>query len=196
MNTDVRQIMTKYRFLSVLCMLLTFLPIFMLTGCGKNDDALLSIAIESMEETERGLDLILISQNNTGRKVSFGWVSSCEIEVATSEGIYYYTPFMMNIPQGNSTLPLFVKDCKGEVEKVTITDLRLLNSNGLPGRKLRNTVVYDKEKGINGFEGSFAFPNTLGEKILVIAVSLYITVSIGVVVYYLIPERKKKQSLS
>lgn len=144
----------RRRLVLLVCVVLMLVSV--LTGCGKNEDETLSIKVEQMERTEEGLELLFTTQNDTGYDVSLGWTGSCDIEVTTTEKTYYYKPFMDEIPRGESQMAYTIPNVEGEVEKVVITELCLLNISGcLPGKKIRNAVVFDTDKELEGFVDSF-----------------------------------------
>lgn len=158
---------TRRRLVLLVCAVLMLVSMF--TGCRKNEDETLSIKVEQMEQTEQGLNILFTAQNDTGYDVSLGWTGSCDIEVTTSEKTYYHKPFMDEIPRGESQMTYTIPNAKGEVEKVVITELCLLNISGsLPGKKIRNAVVFDANKGIEGFVdsfGGFALPFDLSSAV-------------------------------
>lgn len=98
-------------------------------------------------------------ENNTGSKISLGWVNSCSVFVTTDEGIYEYTPHMKEIGRSDNSLSVPVVGLEGEIKKIKITEHCLLNDSGLPETKMRDIVVYDAEGYADGFSGNFPFFN-------------------------------------
>jgi len=176
---------------------LLFLMLFLLAGCSADPDEYLLIRTESCELTDEGaLEIVLATENKTGYPVSFGWVSSCQIEVTTTEDTYYYEPFMSEIPRGKDTFSFELDECRGEVERIVITELCLLEEghSNLPGRELHDVVVYDAKKDIDSFQGSFDLLSSypiLGvlKKMLVPAILVALA---AFTVWYLLKNRKPK----
>lgn len=187
--------MTDYNRLRFAALFL--LLIFLLAGCSADPDEYLLIRTESFELTDEGaLEIVLATENKTGYPVSFGWVSSCQIEVTTTEDTYYYKPFMSEIPQGKDTFSFELDDCRGEVEKIVITELCLLEEghNNLPGRELHDVVVYDAHKDIDQYQGGFDLMNTypiLGTLKKLIAPAILAALAVFTVLYILRSRKKK-----
>lgn len=117
----------------------------------KEADDVLRIQVESIQPTAQGMRIVLYTENETGNVVSMGLWSTCFIEVTTTEDTYYHELFMIEIPRGKGQLSFDVKDAKGEVRKIVITELCLHNSDGFQASEIHNAVVYDVENSIDGF---------------------------------------------
>jgi len=186
----------KFRSLILLAAFAVLL-VSMLAGCGKNEDETISIELEDVVQAKDGVEIILEIENDAGNKISLGWAGGCQIEVTTKENEYYYEPFMTEIPQGKSTLTVPLKDSEADVkiEKIVITRLCLLNDRGLPGRELKDVVVYDKAADIEEFEGAFGF---FGSEesifiIMMIAVPSIMVIAIVVAVIFIVSAHKKNK---
>ena len=168
----------------LILVLLMLVPIF--TGCSADSSETLSIEVLHIAENANGMQIIFLTRNNTGYNVSLGWVGSCQIEVTTTEDTYYYEPFMSEIHRGRDELSITVPNCTGTVEKIVFTDLRLLDIGGnLPGRQMRNVVVYDTANGIESFIGTFSFfssPYAIVSLIIILLPTLLILAAIAAVV--------------
>ena len=177
----------KFRKL-ILIAVIAVLLVSMLAGCGKNEDETISIKLKEVVQTEDGAELILETENDTGNKISLGWAGGCQIEVTTRENEYYYEPFMTQIPRGESTLTVPLKDSEADVrvEKIVITRLCLLNDRGLPGRELKDVVVYDKEEDIDEFEGAFGFFDSKNAFFIIMMIAVPVLMVIGIIVAVII----------
>lgn len=153
-------------------------------------DSPLFIRIEDTMQTSIGLRILFTIHNETGYNISFGWVGSCHIEVTTTEGTYYYEPFMLTVSRGTSQVTIDVNGASGEIRKLVITDLRLLNENGLPGRSLTDVVVYDISTGVTYFEGSFEKKNPVAI-IALVAVILVAAVIAPIILIILLRKNRK-----
>lgn len=124
----------------------------------------------------------LTLHNYTGARISFGWVKSCEIIVTTDKGMYSRSISSVSneIAQGDYTLKLRLGKIPGTVQKIVITDLRKLDSRGLPGARLRNCVIYDTAEGITSFEGKFSFISLVSVAII-ISVLLTVLFAVGMI---------------
>jgi len=152
----------------MLFMTVILLLVPMLTGCGKNMDETISIEVASYKEIKNGAEIVLSSRNETGHNVSLGWVNSCQVEVTTSEDTYYYEPHMDEFSRGKDTLTIYLRNCEGNLEKVVITELCLLNNRGLPGKRMHDVVVFDANKDIDGFEDAFGITFSLFNAMFII----------------------------
>ena len=137
----------------------------------------------------------LVIQNYTGARVSFGWVSSCEVIVTTDKGMYSDTMSSFNhIPQGNCTMQLPLGNVPGTVQKIVITDLRKLDNRGLPGATLDKCVIYDTAKGITSFEGKFSSITLQSVMMVVVPVFMLLILIGGIVLVVLAVKANKKAS--
>lgn len=164
----------------------------------------LPVAAEDMEFTMSVADIsefgdakiiTLDIDNDTGSPISFGWVGSCEVLVTTAEGTYSTTPHMLKAGQGNSTLNITVPSCPGEVEKIEITDLRLLSDDGLPNEQLENIVIYDTAAGITSYSGEFSSLSGVPTFVW-IGLGIFAVVAIGIacIIAFVIDKQKKARA--
>ncbi len=120
------------------------------------EEGSLVIKYEDALQSLNGMTILLSTVNETGHNVSLGWVDSCQIEVTTTEGVYYYDPFMMEIPRGVGELTVEVKGASGVIQKIVITELCLLSNHGFPDERINNVVVYDFDNNVQHFRGTFS----------------------------------------
>lgn len=124
----------------VLLVMLGVLP----AGAAEGEDAL-TISVLNISERGEGKDIEVSCDNPTGSKYSFGWVTSGEIEVTTTEGIYNKSISSIDYPilRGNSVHTFHVEPCPGQVLRVVFTDLRTLDDRGLPSWTGIDLTAYD-----------------------------------------------------
>lgn len=136
-----------------------FIAVFLLTVmCGTAvlaDEGNLHITVSDIYTSGDDQFVELEISNQAGARISFGWVRSCEILVTTDAGEFSFNPPSDEINQKSSTLVMKLPGCQGTIEVIEITDLRLLNHDGLPGKRLSNVVIYDVNNNIKSFVGSF-----------------------------------------
>lgn len=136
-----------------------FIAVFLLAVmCGTAvlaDEGNLHITVSNIYTSGEDQFVELEISNQTGARVSFGWVRSCEILVTTDAGEFSFNPPRDEINQKSSTVVMELPGCQGTIEVIEITDLRLLSNDGLPGKRLSNVVIYDVNNNINSFVGSF-----------------------------------------
>lgn len=178
----------------ILLVTVIFLLVPMLTGCGKDMDKTVAIELESAEAVKGGMEISMTTKNDTGYNISLGWVGSCQIEVTTDEDTYYYEPFMTKISRGKGTLDILVEDCEGEVEKIVITELCLLDENGLPGKKMQDVVVFDESQDIDGFEDAFGVSLSTFDVMKVLVPVLMVTIVIVVIVIAIRTHKRNMQA--
>ena len=163
--------------------------------------AALPVAAENMEFTISVADISdlgntkvirLDIENDTGSKISFGWVGSCEVLVTTTEGTYSMTPHMLTVSQGDSTHELTVPNCPGEVQKIKITDLRLLDDNGLPEEEVQDIVIYNAATGKTFYSGEFEESSKF-PPFLWVGIALFAVVFIGGIVLMIVLIKKQKK---
>lgn len=174
-------------------LILILAVLLLLAGCtGENET--LSITFEGTRETEQGTQILFTAVNSTGYNVSLGWVGSCQIEVTTSEETYYYEPFMMEISRGKSSFDIEVENCEGEIEKIVITELCLLNkgNNNLPGDELHDVVVYDAGKNIDSFADTFGLTSSDFREVLRVIALAWLAVMLVAGIVFIIRHHKKK----
>ena len=186
MKKNIRKI------LLLVMVLLMLVPV--LAGCGKNMDESISIEVESVKEVQGGAEIVLATRNETGYAVSLGWVNSCQIEVTTDEDTYYYEPFMSKISRGKGTLTLQVKDYKGDLEKLVITELCLLNENGLPGKEMHDVVVFDENENIDGFEDAFGMSLSMFDVMMIVVPVLMVVIIVLVIVFSIRTHKRNMQA--
>lgn len=145
--------MKKGLILVILCALVLTLA----TGCSRKEESL-RMEVQNIVASGDNQILSVNIQNNTGSTVSYGWVNSCKFQVTTDQGRFVCdAPFMGRIPQGDSTEKIKLSDCPGEVKSIVITELCLLNNNGLPDKELHDLTLYNSKKDVTSFEDSFGF---------------------------------------
>lgn len=134
----------------LLLALLVFASPFCMTASAARENGL-SISVSSIVEANNGKKITLSFNNNTGSTVSFGWVNSCDLVVETNKGTYSTTISSVRnrIESGTSSSIFTIHNCPGKVQKITLTDLRTLDSRGLPDLQKKNAVVFDLDEGIN-----------------------------------------------
>lgn len=133
-------------------------------------------------------------ENNMDTTASFGWVNSCQFVVTTTEGTYSRNYNGGRIFQGSNEFVVTI-ECPGKVKTIMITDLRQLDSDGLPNRRLENITIYDKAEGIDSYSGNF--PKTILETvttILLIAIPIVFVLLVILTVIVLIRHKKKQQN--
>lgn len=94
--------------------------------------------------------------NRTGHPVSFGWVGSCQLIVTTDTTIRSKSIMSAykRIPYGNSSDYLTITDCPGTVQKIVLSDLRLLEDS-LPAIKSSNVTIYDLDEQLTNVQVHF-----------------------------------------
>ena len=153
-------------------------------------DEPLFIKVENTLQTTRGLLVLLTFHNNTGRRLSLGWVS-CQIEVTTTDGTYYQNVEHTEISQGSSQIQINIIGASGDIRKFVISDLRLLKeSSGLSDKALNDVVVYDISTGVTYFEGSFEKKNPVAI-IALVAVILVAAVIAPIILIILLRKNRK-----
>lgn len=175
----------KIKMLSnIICLIVVlFLAISFCTPKVQAAESDLSIEIIGVEKEESDINAEFVFKNNAGARISFGWVNSCEILVTTTDGMFSYLQSSFDyIPRGDSSCVITFYDCSGDIKKVEITELCLLDNDGLPGRELHNIVVYDSEKGIESFSGNFSFFSSPQEVMSVIFGIVFLAVAVFVVI--------------
>ncbi len=144
-------------FRKALCLLLTTLLVFALAlpvAADSEDEFTITVGA-ILEGTGDSKTILLEIENNTGYKMSFGWVNTCELLVTTDEGTFSKEIDSHSIPQGDSSYEVFMSDCPGEVEKIKLTDLRQLDERGLPELEVRDLVLYNAAIGKTSYSGAF-----------------------------------------
>lgn len=167
--------MKKWMSLALLCLLLVTLT----TGCGRKDETL-RMEVTSITTQSDDQYVTLNIRNNAGSTVSYGWVNSCRIKVTTDEGEFSCAPpFMGKIYEGQSSDVICLRDCPGTVQRIVVTDLRLLDRNGLPGKRMRNAVLYDADKGVVALDARFGVLRGLGTATAIAIIIAGIAVLVG-----------------
>lgn len=118
---------------------------------------------------------VKVTNNSSSTEYSFGWVNSCELIVQTSEGSYTHGISSGTIKQGTKEYT-YTLSAPGEIESIKYTDIRKLDSSGLPLYEGMSYVSAD----INVVIGSYYFLNAVPLMILsvVILVALIIIIAI------------------
>lgn len=187
MKIRLRNLFAFFAVLLILCATLA--------GCGKKKDETVSIEVKEVVQTADGAEIILSTDNKAGAKISLGWAGSCEILITTSDGDFYYEPRMSEIRRGKGELKLPIEGMTGEIEKLVITELCLLENRGLPGAEMKDVVVLDKSAGIDGFEDSFnALTSPFGvAKIMFIAVPVLMAAIVIVGIILIVRTTRKNR---
>lgn len=115
----------------------------------------LRIKYENHLQSINGMTIVLSTANETGHIVSIGFGMG-QIEVTTSEGVYTSSEFMVKIPKGFDELIIGVDNASGDIQKIVIPELDLLDTDGLPKKTIRNVVVYDVENNVHCYEEEIA----------------------------------------
>lgn len=190
-------IMKKKIYRLILLVSATLLLLTSFAGCSTNNNETLYIGVENIEQGYDGTEITFVTQNNTGYTVSLGWVGSCQIEVTTTEGVYYHKPFMKKFNRGKDTLSIWIDGCEGNVEKIVITELCLLNSGSgnLPGDEKHDVVVYDTNANIEYFEGGFGFFDSTLAVVFVFVVIPIVVIIIAVIVFFVVRTNKRNMEI-
>ena len=167
----------KFRFICTIISVIIFC--LMLTGCSSDD----KVSIEVSDITKN--ELVMTIDNETDSKISLGWVNSCEIIVDTTEDTYYFEPdaFNRKFRKGTNQYSVNISGCIGEIRRVEITEICKLNDRNLPDYKyLRDVVVYDTDKGIDSYSGSFPALNRFDIIMIIIPSVFFVIVAIFVII--------------
>lgn len=121
-----------------------------------NGEAPLYIKLESATATDKGIRIALSVVNETGHIISLHrWVDA-HLEVTTTEGTYYHEYTWTDIARGCGRIVVDnLAGAKGNIQKIVISDMALLDDKGFMGTRLQDVVVYDVAEGIDGFEEDF-----------------------------------------
>ncbi|MBQ4037020.1 MAG: hypothetical protein IJC84_02725 [Clostridia bacterium] len=178
----IRATFSKRRILSVLLALLLAVSLLSTVSYAAEEESII-IKVDEIEETEGGATVTLKIQNNTGSRVSFGWVNSCDVLITTDDGDYSCRPPHESIKIGKSTVEMQLEDIEGKIERIELTELCLLSDDGLPSEEMHDVVIYDKAEGIKSFEGEFAYFSSPQNIIMtIISIVPFLMVGIFVVV--------------
>lgn len=182
---------SKNRFRAVILMILVIISVFSLTGCAGDKEFEVDTTI-----TQQGI--ILEFDNETGSEMRIGHAGG-EIVIVTDEGTYTKEFFMgCDIPRGNSQLVIEAAVYEGTVERIELVDLSCLSDRGLPNEKMKKVVVYDIDKGIEDYEGSFSFFSSgMGMVVLVGAIGFGLvgTIIIVMIIIAIRASKKNKQAM-
>jgi len=178
-------------------LLFTVLAALVLTlaACGKDPDKSLELEVEEITQTRDGQQVLLSYENETGGKVSFGWVNSCEILVTVDGKTQSFAPPSGDIARGDGKVTLNLPDCEGEIQKIVITKLCQLDDRGLPDQEMKDVTVYDRSRNIDSFEDSF---NTMDfQDIMFIVVPVIIVVIFAlIVISIIVTVRRNKRAMA
>lgn len=156
------------------------------------EDMEFTISVTGITDFANTKTIRLDIDNDTGSKMSFGWVGTCEVLVTTTEGTYSMTPHMLTVAQGNSSHQITVPNCPGEVQKIKITDLRLLSDDGLPEEELKDIVIYNAATGKTSYSGEFEESSKFPPFIWV-GIGLFAVIFIGGIVLMIVLIKKQKK---
>ncbi|MDO4543802.1 MAG: hypothetical protein Q4C01_04535 [Clostridia bacterium] len=115
------------------------------------EDGTLLIRVTDIVSTDNGKTVFFDADNQTGSYISFGWVNSCSLTIETTEGDFsvLLNSLSDEIPIGKSSHSFTVgNNCRGEVKRIVISDLRLLE-DGLPSERLNDVEIYNAEEGVS-----------------------------------------------
>ncbi len=181
-----------FRVVMLLCV-----GVMLLSLASCNSEKTLHIEVDAIESVGDGQLVALEIENNTGGNISFGWVNSCEIYVVTNEGAYYVDPPSEQIKKGESELLLELSDCPGEVEHISITNLRLLDDSGLPDRQMKDVTIYDEAEGVDEFEGSFSlFTSSHSLFVIFFVFVIVLMVVLGITMIIVAVRKRRRDQLA
>lgn len=173
-------------------MLLIFMLASVFTFTANAADDTVRIEVESIVDDINGKIVTLSFDNNTGEKLRIGWVGS-PIEISTTQGEYSsdFGPDYM-IPRGESEKIVYFVGCQGDVERIWIPEINLLDSRGLPDSKLEDVVVYDADEDIDFFEDDFSSINLF----FVIPIAIFAIMFVGVIITIIVIHKKKNKLIA
>ena len=166
--------------------------ILLLVGCSKEKSDPLTLRVEEIADQQ----VILSAENETGNKVSFGWVSDCEILVTVDGRIRSFGPPSGDIPQGDSEVTLRLNGCEGEIQKIVITNLRLLNDRGLPDLEMKDVTIYDTARGIDSFSDGFEAKMELQDIMFIVVPVIMGVIFLIVIISIISTARKNKKVMA
>ena len=155
-----------------LCTLIIGAIVFISSMTGEKD---LQIEFDGTEIKNGTPHIILNIDNNTDSYIKFGWSLRDTVTITTDEGLYSYELPSKEIGRRPCCISIPAEDLEGNIERVEISHVNLLDTQGLPDKKMSNLVVYDYADDIDGFEGNFPII-TLSE----IALFLFVTVFVSI----------------
>lgn len=115
----------------------------------------LRIEVVDIEEKGDSKTICLEIENNTGRTLQFGWGRDGEVIVTTDEGVYVEA-ISDKLPRGNAELEIPMEDCPGTVQKIELTELNKVGSNGLPDATMDQITIYNAKKDKTYYTGNFS----------------------------------------
>lgn len=152
-----------------------------------------SMEVTEIRQTRDGYEVELIVDNYTNSEISFGWVNSCQIIVATEGRRYSFSPPWDEMGPGYNEIT-FLFDVPDPIQSITITDLRLLSISGLPGAKLSNVVIYDAAMNVNGSTGTFqSVTETVTDTIMIVLICLFVVGIALILVFYFLRKKKDRE---
>lgn len=106
-------------------------------------------------KTRHGTNYIVFDiENNTGKDITFG-ENHNNVIVTTTENAYYLSAPDRKITGTTDRIKIDAEDLEGDVEKIEIVELLLLDKYDSTDAEMHSIVVYD-EDGIDSFSGNFS----------------------------------------
>lgn len=155
-----------------LCVLIGAI-VFISSMTGEKD---LQIEFDGTEIKNGTPHIILNIDNNTDSYIKFGWTLRDTVTITTDEGLYSYELPSKEIGRRPCSISIPAEDLEGNIERVEISHVNLLDEHGLPDREINNLVVYDYADDIDSFAGSFpviTFSEILFFLIITVFVSIF-----------------------
>lgn len=133
--------------------------------------------------TRHGTNYIVLHiENNTGKDIVFG-ENHNNVIVTTTENSYYLSAPDEKITGATDTIKIAAADLEGDVEKIEIVELRLLDEYGLTDAEMHSIAVYD-EDGTDSFSGNFSkiqISYIFGALPIIIFMSIFVFVFVMVI---------------